>query len=189
MFSTELFKTKDSPVFGSKRYYFTKAVNQRPMTTMFAKKNKSLREHHINMIKDKISKGELSPEDYDKEVSKIPRFHAHGLRKFFETMVSRNCGNLRICAVMEGHTAPLSTDSHYIKIDVEDVKEAYLAALPDLSLENTETKVYTSEVRREMEAKINDLEKENVELKQELWDEINNLKARQQVWEELKKEK
>ena len=40
-----------------------------------------------------------------------------------------------------------------------------------------------------MEAKINDLEKENVELKQELWDEINNLKARQQVWEELKKEK
>ena len=181
--------TKDSPVFASKRYYFTKAVNQRPVTTMFAKKNKALREHHINMIKDKINKGELSPEDYDKEVKKIPRFHAHGLRKFFETMVSRNCGNLRICAVMEGHTAPLSTDSHYIKIDVEDVKEAYLAAIPDLSLENTETKVYTSEVRREMEAKINALEKENVELKQELWDEINNLKARQQVWEELKKGK
>ena len=35
-----------------------------------------------------------------------------------------------------------------------------MAALPDLSLENTETKVYTSEVRREMENKINSLQKE-----------------------------
>ena len=64
--------------------------------------------------------------------------------------------------------------------------------MPDLSLENIETKVYTSEVRRETEAKIKALEKENEELKQkneedfkELWDEINNMKSRQDAWNNL----
>lgn len=152
--------TKDSPVFGSKRYYFQKAVTQRPMTTMFSKKNKALREHHLSMIKEKIIKGELSQEDYDKEVQRIPNFHAHACRKFFETMISRNCSNLRICALLEGHSPPMATDPHYIKIDKEHVKEAYMAAIPDLSLEHAEVKVYTSDIRREMEDKISTLEKE-----------------------------
>ena len=95
---------------------------------------------------------------------------------------------------MEGHVAPVKTDPSYIQIGVDEVKEAYLSALPDLSLENIETKVYTSEVRREMEAKIDSLEKENEALKQEkdmevnaLWDEINNIRARQNAWDELNK--
>ena len=33
-----------------------------------------------------------------------------------------------------------------------------MAAIPDLSLENTEVKVYTSEIRKEMENKIHTLE-------------------------------
>lgn len=159
--------TKDSPVFGSKRYYFQKAVTQKPVTTMFSKKNKALREHHIAMINERVSKGELSEEDKEEEIKKIPKFHAHACRKFFETMISRNCSNLRICALLEGHTPPMATDSHYIKIDVCMVKEAYMAAIPDLSLENTETKVYTSDVRREMESKLTELENKNKLLESE----------------------
>ena len=164
-YGTDLKLTKDTPLFASKRFYFQKPVTSHSVTNMFHNKNKNLKEYRTNLIKEKIEKGELSPEDFDKEVEKIPRFHAHALRKFFETTISRNCGDLRICAIMEGHTAPLSTDSFYIKIDSEQVKEAYMQAIPDLSLENTDVKVYTSEVRREMEAKINSLEQENISLK------------------------
>lgn len=51
-------------------------------------------------------------QDFKSEVEKIPRFHAHGLRKFFEITIAKNCGDLRLCAIMEGHTAPLSTDQY-----------------------------------------------------------------------------
>ena len=49
----------------------------------------------------------------------------------------------------------------------------YLAAIPDFSLENTQTKTYTSEIRREMEEKINMLEKQV----QEKDAEVNEMKA------------
>ena len=57
------------------------------------------------------------------------------------------------------------------------MKEAYLLALPDLSLENVETKTYTSEVRREMEAKIQELERRNEILESEV-SEIDSIKER-----------
>ena len=91
-------------------------------------------------------------------MEKIPKFHAHGLRKFFISTIAKNCGNLRICAIMEGHTPPIKTDSSYVDIDVQEIKEAYMAAIPDLSLENVDVKLYTSDVRRETEAKIHSLE-------------------------------
>ena len=75
---------------------------------------------------------------------------------------------------MEGHTSPLKTDDSYIKINVDEIKEAYMAAIPDLSLENTDVKVYTSDVRREMEQKINSLEKE-LEEKEE---KVSNIEKR-----------
>ena len=158
--------TKEDALFGSQKAYSKRKLTQDSVSDTFYNKNKKLRKHHISLIDDKISKGELSIEDREKEINKIPKFHAHACRKFFSSMIAKNCGNLRICAILEGHTPPIRTDSSYIDIHIEDIKEAYLSAIPDLSLENTETKVYTSEVRREMEAKMEALGKENEALKQ-----------------------
>ena len=83
-------------------------------TNRFALKNKKLQEHHINKIKQLIKEGKISKEDYDKEVVKIPRFHAHACIKYFETMIARNCGNLRLCTLLEGHVSPVATDSSYV---------------------------------------------------------------------------
>ena len=69
---------------------------------------------------------------------------------------------------MEGHASPIKTDSSYIEHDVEDVKEVYYAAYPDLSLDNVETRVYTSDVRKEMEDKINNLQNQNEDLNSKL---------------------
>ncbi|WP_305514442.1 hypothetical protein [Methanobrevibacter sp. V14] len=185
--------SKSDALFGNKRKYFKGPMKVQSVADIFARKNKKLRKYRISKIDEAISNGELSIEDRQKKIDKIPKFHAHALRKFFQTTIARTCGNLRICTIMEGHVAPVKTDPSYIQIGVDEVKEAYLSALPDLSLENIETKVYTSEVRREMEAKIDSLEKENEALKQEkdmevnaLWDEINNIRARQNAWDELK---
>ena len=41
---------------------------------------------------------------------------------------------------MEGHISPVATDSSYIKQNADDVKEYYMAALDDLSLEKAEVK-------------------------------------------------
>ncbi len=70
-----------------------------------------------------------------------------------------------------------------MKHDVKDVKEAYMAAIEDLSLENAEAKVYTSEIRKEMEAKINALEDKNKELESKL-DEYNSFEERLRALEE-----
>lgn len=166
--------SKSDALFGSQKSHFKEPLLPGPVAGRFWEKNKKLRDHHINILKEKISKGELSQEDYEKEVEKIPRFHAHACRKYFETMIAKNCGNLRICTLMEGHVSPVSTDSSYIKHDIHEVKETYLAAIPDLSLENTDVKVYTSEARKEMESKINNLENELAEKEKQ----VNNIEEK-----------
>lgn len=166
----DLKMSKSDSLFGNKRKYFKGPMQVQSVADIFTRKNRKLRKWRIAKIDEAIKNGEISAEDREKEIEKIPKFHAHALRKFFQTTIARNCGNLRICSIMEGHTTPLKTDPSYIQISVEDVKEAYLLALPDLSLENIETKVYTSEVRREMEAQINDLKNKNKELESKVQD-------------------
>ena len=168
---------KSDALFGSQKSKYIEPLHPNPTGTQFWVKNKKLREWRILKIKEAIANGEIAAEDYDKEVAKIPRFHAHACRKYFETTIAKNCGNLRICTLMEGHVSPIATDSSYIKQDIEDVKEHYIAAIPDLSLENTETKVYTSEIRREMENKIKELENKNKQMQSEL-NELDSIKQR-----------
>ncbi|WP_305555427.1 hypothetical protein [Methanobrevibacter sp. V74] len=156
----DLKMSKSDSLFGNKRKYFKGPMQVQSVADVFTRKNRKLRKWRIAKIDEVIKNGEISSEDREKEIEKIPKFHAHALRKFFQTTIARNCGNLRICTLMEGHTSPLKTDDSYIKLDVAEIKEAYLSAIEDLSLENTEVKVYTSEIRKEMEEKITTLEKE-----------------------------
>ena len=165
--------SKNDALFGSQKSKYIEPLHPNPTGTQFWVKNKKLREWRILKIKEAIKNGEIAPEDYDKEVAKIPRFHAHACRKYFETTIAKNCGNLRICTLMEGHVSPIATDSSYIKQDIENVKEYYMAAIDDFSLEKTKVKVYTSEARKEMEEKINMLEKQV----QEKDAEVNEMKA------------
>ena len=163
----DLRMSKNDALFGNKQKFFKGAMKVQSVADAFTRKNRKLRKWRIAKIDEAIKNGEISVEDRENEIEKIPKFHAHALRKFFQTTIALNCGNLRICALMEGHTAPLKTDASYIQIGIEEVKEAYLLALPELSLENIETKVYTSDIRREMESKIGDLEDKNLMLMDE----------------------
>lgn len=185
--------SKEDALFGSQKAYYKRNLTQESVSDTLYFKNKKLHKHHLNLIDEKIEKGELSAEDRETAIAKIPKFHAHACRKYFQTMVARNCGNLRICAILEGHTAPLQTDTRYIKLGFDDIHEAYLSVIPDLSLENTEVKVYTSEIRKEMESKMRELEEKNQKLEAEvseignIWKELDDMKRRQDIWEEIKR--
>lgn len=188
--------TKDDALFGSQKAQYKGKISYQAVVNSFIRKNRKLKAHHIAKIKEAINNKEISAEDYEKEVNKIPRFHAHACRKYFETIIARNCGDLRICTLMEGHISPVATDASYIKKNADEVKEYYLSALDDLSLEKAEVKVYTSSVRKEMEVKLNALEKENESLRNEknkevtaLWNKINDMESRAGIWNRLKKGK
>ena len=173
--------SKTDALFGSQKSMYVDALSPNPTASQFWQKNKKLHDWRVSQIKEAIANGELSSEDYEKEVAKIPKFHAHACRKYFESTIAKNCGDLRICTLMEGHVSPIQTDSSYIKQDIQNVKEAYMSALEDLSLENTEVKVYTSEVRREMESKIEALESQNKELESKMQNKnyaITNMEER-----------
>ena len=174
---TDLTLSKSDALFGSRNTNYKGKILSKSISTKFWEKNKKLRAWRIQEIDNLIKDGVISADDRVKEIEKIPKFHAHACRKFFQTAIARNCGNLRICTLLEGHVSPVKTDSSYIKINVSEVKEAYMAAIPDLSLDNTETKVYTSEIRREMEAKIKELESKNQKMESEL-SEIDSMKER-----------
>ena len=176
--------SKSDALFGSQKKNFKKGITPGSVAVEFWRKNQKLHDYRVLQINEKIQNGELSREDFDKEVAKIPKFHAHACRKYFDTVISRNCGDLRICTLMEGHVSPVQTDSSYIKQDVDDVKEYYMSAIDDFSLEKTKVKVYTSEIRKEMESKISDLETKNKELESKLnkVDELESVISNMQDW-------
>jgi len=181
--------SKSDALFGSQFTNFCEPLKSGPTASQFWLKNQKLREWRINKIKEAIQNNEMSIEDYDKEVAKIPKFHAHACRKYFESTIAKNCGDLRICTLMEGHVSPVSTDSSYIKQDITDVKEHYMAAIDDFSLEHTEVKVYTSEIRKEMEAKMKEMEQKYNEKEAEVKDMEDRLSTIEKVLFEIDNKK
>ena len=119
--------------------------------------------------------GEISKETYEESIETIPNFHAHGLRKFFITTLAQNRVDARISALMEGHKAPIATDSRYVGSDFlrESIKEEYLRCIPDLSFENVEVRFLTLDERKSLEEKLADLTEKNKAMEENIEDLVN----------------
>lgn len=183
--------SKNNALFGSRNSLYTGPMKVESISTLFPAKNKKLCDWRISKIRKAIEDGEISAEDYDKKVAEIPKFHAHACRKYFETMISRNCGDLRICTLMEGHASPVKTDPHYIKKEYNEVQEIYLQAIEDLTIENVDSKLLSNKKISELESTIENLKAEQAqkneiiqlqseENKQQA-EEIKNLKENQSI--------
>ena len=152
--------SKKDPLFGSRRGKYKKPIRGRSVAAYWIEKNKKFNVWKINQIKQQIENGEISEEDYDEAVSKIPHLHPHICRKFFSTIVSNNCGDIRACALLEGHSDGLPNDKSYIKKSVEDIKEIYINNIHDaLSLNNVETKIVTNKETEELNKKVSEADK------------------------------
>lgn len=173
--------SKKDPLFGSRTNKYKKPLNAKSVADHWWKKNKKFRQWKITQIKQKIEQGELSSEDFDEEVEKIPKFHPHVCRKFFITTVSNHCGDVRVSALFEGHSDGLPNDKSYIKKSVEDIREIYINDIHDaLSLDNVETKIISDKETERLNAEIESLKAENAKIREEKDQEISNLEQKHQ---------
>ena len=176
----ELKISKTDYLFGSRHKLYTGKISVKGISEQFRLKNKKLHEWRVNKIKLAIKNGELSEEDFDKEVAKIPKFHAHACRKYFISTVSNNCGNLRICALLEGHRYPMKNDPNYVEKEGQTVKGAYLQALDDLTLAKVKTKILTNKMTEEIQKEL----AEKDDMISNLKETVNELKKDKKIMED-----
>ena len=182
----ELKVEEDDPLFGSDRTHYKKPLRRESITDHFNYKNKKLQNERERVLNSKLASGGLAEYEYNRLMMEKPKFHPHALRKYFITTAAENIGNLRVCALMEGHTAPMGLDDNYVQISDDLIKEEYHKLIEDLSFENTEVNFITSKKRKELEQQIMELKEENKNIKENIDEEV--VKAFMKTLEKYKKE-
>lgn len=176
--------SKSDALFASQRQKYKGKIKSKSISDQFTIKNKKFHEWKVNKIKKDVEDGKISAEDMDKEIAKIPKFHAHGCRKYFISKISIVSGNLKMIALMEGHKMPLKTDESYASFEKDDLYNIYLEAIESLTLEKINPKLLTNKKVSELEHKLTDLEGILIEREEE----IKKLKEKDGQFEELLKE-
>ena len=167
--STNIKINKKYPLFGSRRHEFKEPIPPKAVGGEWGRKSKKFQRWKIKQIEQKIKDGELSHDDYEDELAKIPKFHPHICRKFFSTIVSNNCGDIRVCALLEGHSDGLPNDKYYIKKTVKDIRDIYIKNIHDeLSLNHVETKIISDKETERLNAEMESLRNENKDLKNQV---------------------
>ena len=173
--------TKKSALFGSRNRFYLDSLAPQSVTDTFTRKNVKLREWNISQIDLKIKNKDISEEDREENIKKIPKFHPHGLRKYFCTAVHKY-GDVRTCLVLEGHRSKISTDKSYVKISKDDVEKVYNKALADLSIAPTEAKIITDSEAEELREEVKSLNRKLEEKDKEIEVlEISNEELRKQT--------
>lgn len=151
-------KTKlalDQPLFMTNR---GNAYDAQIFSTLSYRESQRIKKDMIKGYERDLEDGKISKRKYDELVEKTPKFHPHGLRKYFISVLANQRVPSRISAVMEGHVPPIATDDHYVKISKEAVIEEYTKIVPYLSFENVEVRTLDVKNYTEMEDRIKHLE-------------------------------
>lgn len=173
--------SKKSALFGSRNSFYLNSLTPQSVTDAFTRKNVKLREWNISQIDLKIKNKEISEEDREDYIKKIPKFHPHGLRKYFCTTVNKY-GDVRTCLVLEGHRSKVITDKSYVKISKDDVEKVYNKALADLSIAPTEAKIITDSEAEELREEVKSLNRKLAEKDKKIEGlEISNEELRKQT--------
>ena len=155
----ELKMSKDDALFGSHHKMYKEPMTVKSITDQFTLKSHKLHKWRVSQINNQIAQGKYSEEDFELLEKEIPRFHAHGCRKYFINVLDKKCADSRLRALMEGHKPPSKNDPSYVKKSKKDVMEVYMASLLEcLTLENIDARIITTEEGEELKKKITDLE-------------------------------
>ena len=178
---------KSDALFSSRNQNFKRAMTENTITTLCHRRNKELRKHKERLIYQEYEEGKISKETLELELSRIPVFHAHGLRKFFITQLARKRVDLRASALLEGHS-PIMQDRSYVDNDelADLLWEEYRRVIPALSFLKDEEDF-------ELSKENHDLQIENAQLKEQLEKEKRSMKEEVQsearkVFEEILRE-
>lgn len=169
-----------SPLFGSRHKCFLKPLQEKSVTRFYTEKNKDLYQWNVDMIDQKLTKGELTG-DRDEYIKKIPKLHPHAFRKFFIDTI-RKKGDIGVCVTLEGHKPIISTDRNYVKPTKDIVKEVYIKALPNLSIAPIEARIITDSEAEELREEVKSLNRKLEEKDKEIEVlEISNEELRKQT--------
>ena len=165
--------SKDDALFGSRSKRFLGHRQPHSITEYFDKRNAKLQEHNILEIDKKIADGELSADDREREIDKIPKFHPHALRKYFITTINRYGSNAVALDTMEGHKPLKAHAKSYNKVEREDIWAIYKEAQYALSIyEVDEDEIFRNKSAK-LEAEIKRKDKQIEELQRNM-EEIRN---------------
>ena len=177
-YGTDLRLEKTDALFSSRTNKFKGPIQPASLTVEFFRKNKDLIRERNRVLKKKLDDGEISKETFHQLIEETPKFHAHGLRKFFITALARKRVHLRASALMEGHKPYMEQDRSYVDEDeLEDlIFSEYENIIPAISFEKDEVDFTISKRNKELELEIIELKKEAQILKnenQEIKENIN----------------
>lgn len=167
----ELTIKKEDKLFSTKRKHYKESMKPSTVTNVFYHKQIKLMQERRRVLDYKMINNEISKEVHDSLLHEEPRFSPHALRKYFITTVAENVGNLRVCALMEGHAPPMGLDRNYVRISDELVKNEYLKVIPPLSFKDVKVDFLTSKRKKELEDEIRELKEENHEIRKNIHDE------------------
>lgn len=188
----ELKLEKSDALFGSRKKHYKESLTKESMTNAIRSKNPRFKEWKIKQIDEAIKNKKISKEDREKEIDKIPTINPHALRKIFTNAVDTHGGlSLRANLLMEGHSSEVSTDTHYIQKDKEELFKGYRNILPYLTImEDIDVRILTNEEGEELNNKVivleadkKSLEKTVEKLEKIIENQAKELKNRQEEFE------
>lgn len=154
---------KNDALFSSREKNYKGPLNTNTITVLCSRRNEQLREYHKRQLQQQLNDGEISDETYNNKLKQIPKFHPHGLRKFFITTLAKKRVDLRASAFLEGHKPFMQHDRSYVDEDeLEDLLfEEYTRVIPALSFLKDEEDF-------ELGKKNHDLRIENTQLRENM---------------------
>lgn len=168
---------KSDALFTSRNQNFKAKMSEKTLTVLFYRRNQELRKHRLRLLKQDLDNGVISEETYHQKVEQIPVFHAHALRKFFITTLSRKRVDLRASALLEGHS-PIMQDKSYVDNDKLDelLWEEYQRVIPALSFLKSEEDYEMSKTNKELTLENAHLRNENKKLEKDKLNMRNEFK-------------
>lgn len=129
--------------------------------------NQKLHEQDVSYYKKLLEDNEISEDKYYKKIDEIPKFHCHGFRHYFCSILRNKGVPLGIAACMEGHKPPLATDEIYVEIQKEDVLREYAKIEKYLSMSDetqTDLKKKVERLQRQLSKNKEDLQELNAKI-------------------------
>lgn len=175
---------QDALFTSNKNTQFKNPILADSVTIFFIYKNKAFHHYRKRLLLQDLENGKISQETFESMLDEIPKFHAHGLRKFFITTLARKRVDLRASALMEGHKAPMQHDSSYVdNTNLDDLLfEEYQRIIPAISFSKSEEDFELGKKNhelmienRELKEKAASLEDENRKIKQTVDNRISEV--------------
>lgn len=128
---------KEDALFGNRVKQFKGHIKPGSVSNWYNVVNQRLTIERTRVLNQKLKNGEITRGKHHKLIQEAPKFHSHGLRKYFISTLRKNRVHLSAAALMEGHAPPMKNDPSYAGGLKEWIIEEYQRCYDDFNFEDT----------------------------------------------------